>query len=73
MQLGAYESAGKADELIRDLRARGIEAFHQRAEVNGRTWYRVRVGIYASRAEAEGAAQRLIGASPFDPYVAIHP
>jgi cell division septation protein DedD len=69
VQLAAYESADKARDLISSLRGKGIEAFHQQGDVEGTTWHRVRVGVYASRAEAELGAARLVGASPFDPYV----
>ena len=36
-----------------------IDWYVQRAEVGGRTFYRVRVGTYASRLEAQRVAQRL--------------
>jgi len=74
IQLAAYPSPKEADELVLSLRSAGFgEAFYQVAKVNGRTWYRVRVGIYGSRAEAESAAGRLAGVSPYDPYITTHP
>jgi cell division septation protein DedD len=74
IQLAAYPSPKEADELVASLRAAGFdEAFYQFAKVNGRTWYRVRVGIYRSRPEAESAAGRLAGVSPYDPYITTHP
>jgi DedD protein len=74
IQLAAYPSAKEADELVASLRAAGFkDAFYQVAKVNGRTWYRVRVGVYRSRAEAESAASRLAGVSPYDPYITTHP
>jgi cell division septation protein DedD len=74
IQLAAYPSPKEADELVASLRSAGFaEAFYQVATVNGRTWYRVRVGIYGSRPEAESAAGRLAGVSPYDPYITTHP
>ena len=74
IQLAAYPSPKEADELVASLRSAGFnEAFYQVAKVNSRTWYRVRVGIYGSRVEAESAAGRLAGVSPYDPYITTHP
>lgn len=73
VQLAAYDTPDKARELIASLRARGIEAFHQQAEVQGQTWYRVRVGIHATREQADEAARTLVGVSPFEPFVARQP
>lgn len=74
IQLAAYPSKDEAESLVGNLRGAGFEqAFYQVATVNGRTWYRVRVGVYRSRAEAESAAKRLAGASPYDPYITPHP
>ena len=74
VQLAAYPSSKEADELVASLRAAGFgDAFHQEAKVGGRTWFRVRVGLYQSRAEAESAAGRLTGVSPYDPYITSHP
>ena len=74
IQLAAYPSSKEAGELVGSLRAAGFEeSFYQVAAVNGRTWYRVRVGVYRSRAEALAAAGRLAGVSPYDPYITTHP
>lgn len=74
VQLAAYPSPKEADELVSSLRAAGFgESFYQKATVSGRTWYRVRVGVYKTRGEAESAAGRLAGVSPYDPYITTHP
>ena len=73
VQLAAYPSEAEAAELIRDLRGRGFAAFHQRADVNGQTWHRVRVDLHADKASAEAAARTLASASPYDPFVTRHP
>ncbi|HCP48300.1 MAG TPA: hypothetical protein DIU15_19835, partial [Deltaproteobacteria bacterium] len=73
VQLAAYPSSMEAGELIGDLRSKGFEAFHQEASVDGKTWYRVRVGVYSSREDAESEARRLSKVSPFTPYVTTQP
>jgi cell division septation protein DedD len=73
VQVAAYESATDASSLITKLRGLGYPAFHVSATVDGRTWHRVRVGIYSDRAQAEALAQRLDGSTPFPPYVTKHP
>ncbi len=73
VQLAAYETSSEAGQLIKSLRAQGFEAFHQRAQVGDKTWYRVRVGLHPTRASAEKEAARLAKASPFTPYVTSHP
>jgi cell division septation protein DedD len=73
VQLAAYPTEDEAAKLIRDVRSRGFEAFHQRAEVNGQVWHRVRVGLHPDKASAEAAARTLASASPYDPFVTRHP
>ena len=49
MQLAAYDAAAPAEALVKRLRVRGIDA-----RVSGTTRpFRVRVGRFATRAEAE--------------------
>jgi len=73
VQLAAYETPQEAAALISSLKSKGFEAFHQRAQVGAKTWYRVRVGLHSSREAAEQEAERLAKASPFTPYVTSHP
>ena len=73
VQLAAYPTQAEAAELIRSLRSRGFDAFHQEADVSGTSWHRVRVGVFGSRAEAEARARTLASASPYDPFVTQHP
>jgi cell division septation protein DedD len=55
---GTYSTAAAADRIVGDLRASQLPGFRERATVDGRTVYRVRIGPYASRAEAEAARLR---------------
>ncbi len=59
IQVGAFSGEDRAVELQRELRGVGADASVQKAEVGGRTIYRVRVGRFVSRAEALDLARRL--------------
>ncbi|PYM43826.1 MAG: septal ring lytic transglycosylase RlpA family lipoprotein [Candidatus Rokuibacteriota bacterium] len=59
VQVGAFSAQDKALALQRELAGTGTEANVQQAEVGGRTIYRVRVGRFASSAEATATARRL--------------
>ncbi|WP_340648572.1 SPOR domain-containing protein [Pseudoxanthomonas winnipegensis] len=50
---GAYASQADADVVIDRLRQSGLEAFRQEATIGGKPAWRVRVGPYADRAQAE--------------------
>lgn len=58
-QVASFGATDPAERLANKLRADGFPAFVEAAEVRGRTFYRVRVGPAANRAEAEGTAARL--------------
>ena len=59
VQLGAYASEGSAISLRDSLARSWPDVRVQRADVSGRTLWRVRVGNFASRREADEAAKRL--------------
>lgn len=59
IQVGAFSAQERAVALQRELGGAGADASVQAAEVGGRTIYRVRVGRFASRAEAEDHTRRL--------------
>lgn len=50
---GAYASAADADIVIDRLRQSGLDAFRQEATIGGKPAWRVRVGPYAARSQAE--------------------
>ncbi len=62
VQVAAFTSEARAGALRDQLEAAWPGARVQRADVGGRTLWRVRVGPYATRDEAEGEARRLAGA-----------
>jgi cell division protein FtsN len=71
VQVSSYQEAGVADKLVRQLSAQGFSAYKVAAEVNGHTWYRVRIGSYDSREGAEREMQRLKAArSELNPMIA---
>jgi cell division protein FtsN len=53
IQAGSFSSASRADEISRRLEERGLAAHTTTRDLNGKTHFRVRVGPYTSRAEAE--------------------
>ena len=60
LQLSSFADKGDADAFAQKLRAGGLKPQVVRSEVPGKgTFYRVRVGDYASRPSAEQAARRL--------------
>ena len=62
VQVAAFSSEDRA-VVLKDILDRTWEdAYAERAEVGGRTFYRVRVGKYATRQEARLLAQRLSAA-----------
>jgi rare lipoprotein A len=59
VQAGSFASEDRAQVLKGELDRTWPGASIQRAEVGGRTFYRVRLGRFPTRQEAEGLAQRL--------------
>ncbi|HEX2229648.1 MAG TPA: SPOR domain-containing protein [Candidatus Binatia bacterium] len=52
VQVNSFPDEKSASELIDRLKNKGYNAFVTEANVNGKIWYRVRVGRFASREEA---------------------
>ena len=53
VNFGAYGSPADADAVIARLKQSSMPAFREPANINGRTAYRVRIGPYTERADAE--------------------
>ncbi len=71
VQVGAFKNRQQADAVHRDLRTAGFEAFVTTlGTADGETRFRVRVGPFPSRAEAERTAQRMRAARSLPTYVA---
>ena len=56
LQVASLPTEKAAQDEVRRLGARGLTAWVTPAEVKGATYYRVKVGPYASRAEAQAAS-----------------
>ncbi len=64
VNLGSFANAANAEGVVRALKQSQLPGYSEPATVNGRSGYRVRVGPYATRADAEAArlrAQQLRG------------
>lgn len=55
VNFGAYATSADAEAVIARLKQAKLPAFSEPTTINGRSAYRVRVGPYADRAEAEAA------------------
>lgn len=58
VSFGSFSSPAAADEIVAQLRASQLPGYRERGEANGFAVHRVRIGPYASRAEAEAARLR---------------
>lgn len=64
VNLGSFTNAANAEGVVRVLKQSQLPGYSEAATINGRSGYRVRVGPYATRADAEAArlrAQQLRG------------
>jgi len=59
IQIEAVMDKSGADEMVSRLRALGYNAQEMTTNLNGQTWYRVRVGPYRSSGEAAAAQEKL--------------
>jgi cell division protein FtsN len=59
IQIEAVMDKSGADEMVLRLKRLGYNAQEMTTNLNGQTWYRVRVGPYSSSAEAAAAQQKL--------------
>ena len=61
VQVASTKDAASAEELVKKLTQLGYAGFSTKAEIPDKgTWYRVRVGPYRTKAEAEQMRQELI-------------
>jgi cell division protein FtsN len=60
VQVGAFPSPKEAEKIASSLQARGYKASHSVATVNGKTWYRVQVGLFNSLQDAQVYKKELV-------------
>jgi DedD protein len=73
VQVASLGSPDAAKGLQNRLRAKGFTAFVEQATVNGKQYYRVRVGPEVERARADNLATRLQGETGNKPLVQRYP
>ena len=59
IQVSSFQREDQANSLVDDLKRKGFAAYALKADVNGRTWYRVRVGGFPTKDEATAELNRL--------------
>ncbi len=64
VQVSSFKDSAVADRLVKQLELKGFAAYRVSADVNGMTWYRVRVGLFESKPVAEAESARLREARP---------
>ncbi|MDX9723937.1 MAG: SPOR domain-containing protein [Myxococcota bacterium] len=70
VQVSAFQEQAVADGLARSLKRKGYQAQVSADEVPGKgVWYRVRVGTYSSREEAEKAKKNLANEHGYQGFV----
>jgi DedD protein len=69
VQVASLGSSSAAQKLQNELRGQGYPAFVEQALVNGKTYYRVRVGPEVDRGRADALAARLQDATSNKPLV----
>lgn len=69
VQVASLGSAQMAADLQKKLRSDGFSAFVEKAQVRGKTYYRVRVGPNADRSSAEKTASRIRQKQNVEPLV----
>ncbi|MEQ1878914.1 MAG: SPOR domain-containing protein [Bdellovibrionia bacterium] len=60
VQISSYNNEDEAARYAKELVNKGFSAFYLAADVNGKTWYRVGIGLHGSLAEAKKAREDLL-------------
>lgn len=63
VQVAAYAEEKEAQILSANLKSKGYSAFYVPANVKGRTWYRVGIGLFNSTQDAQSYRKDLLGKS----------
>jgi len=59
IQAASFTSRGRADELKQGLADKGVAVLISVKDIAGKSWYRVRIGPYSVKADADGWLARL--------------
>ncbi len=68
IQVASVQSAERADQILKQLTSQGYAAYTVQSQVNGTTWYRLRIGYYDQREKAQDLMTRL-QADNYDPFL----
>lgn len=60
VQIAALSDEAPAVEMVRSLREKGLDAYYYQVELSGRRYFRVRIGRFATREEAQTALTGLV-------------
>lgn len=60
VQISSHNNEAEAAKFAKELVNKGFSAFYLAADVNGKTWYRVGIGLHGSVAEAKKAREDLL-------------
>lgn len=70
LQVGSHRSFEEAHNQLKGLESKGLQAFLRSAEIKGKgRWYRVFVGGYESKNDAERAGTRFRSRNMFESYI----
>jgi len=61
IQVASFTKRGNADDLKESLSKKGMAASIMVKDIDGKSWYRVRIGPYATKAEADGWLAKIRG------------
>lgn len=59
IQAGSFSSKSRAEDLQRNLAAKGLSTIITLSEVDGKSWYRVRIGPYDVKKDADAWIQKV--------------
>jgi len=73
IQIAAVISAKQADQLIRNLKKRGVEGLYvvKATQRSGGHWYKIRAGQFSSKNQASAYANRLVDSNSIKNYFLI--
>lgn len=72
IQVSAFQSRSQADHLVSNLKNKGYDAYIAQAVIPGKgIWYRVRIGTYGSRDDAQKTANTLKRKEGISTYVTL--
>ena len=64
VQVGSFGTAATAERIAQQFEQKGFNAYTRSVQVDGKTWYRVRLGPAAERSDAEAFLKKVKGDQP---------